>query len=83
VINYLKNRRIRPGALGPGPFGKGFRDEEWRRFVDDMSIGMPIGRFPVYHQPQAPAPDPVPSADAEVPEPTDDEIAARLGRIAL
>jgi len=47
VINYLKNPKDkRPVLSALARSEKGFRDEEWRRFVDDMSIGMAIGRFP-------------------------------------
>jgi len=68
--------------LGPGRRKKA--SGRWNAaFRDDMSIGMAIGRFPYTTSRKLPAPDPVPSADAGSPEPTDDEIAARLGRIAL
>ena len=61
----------------------GGRDEEWRRFVDDMSIGMAIGRFPYTTSRKLQRPILFRPLMLEVPEPTDDEIAGRLGRIAL
>jgi hypothetical protein len=84
VINYLKNPKDKDLVLSAlARSEKGFRDEEWRRFVDDMSIGMAIGRFPYTTSRKLQRPILFRPLMLEVPEPTDDEIAARLGRIAL
>jgi hypothetical protein len=84
VINYLKNPKDKDLVLSAlARSEKGFRDEEWRRFVDDMSIGMAIGRFPYVTSRRLQRPVLFRPLMLEVPEPTDDEIASRLGRIAL
>ena len=62
---------------------KGFRDEEWRRFVDDMPIGMAIGRFPYTTKREMQRPFLFRPLMLEVPEPTDEEIERTLGRIVL
>jgi hypothetical protein len=62
---------------------KGFRDEEWRRFVDDMPIGMAIGRFPYTVKREMQRPFLFRPLMLDVPEPSDEEIEQRLGRIAL
>ena len=62
---------------------KGFRDEEWRRFVDDIPIGMAIGRFPYTTKREMQRPFLFRPLMLDVPEPTDEEIEQRLGRIAL
>ena len=62
---------------------KGFRDEEWRRFVDDMPIGMAIGRFPYTTKREMQRPFLFRPLMLDVPEPTDEEIEQTLGRIAL
>jgi hypothetical protein len=84
VINYIKNPKDKDLALSAlARSEKGFRDEEWRRFVDDMAIGMAIGRFPYTTSRKLQRSILFRPLMLEVPEPTDDEIAARLGRIAL
>jgi hypothetical protein len=84
AINYLKNPKDKDLALSAlARSEKGFRDEEWRRFIDDMSVGMAIGRFPYTSTRKFQRPILFRPLMLEVPEPTDDEIAARLGRIAL
>jgi hypothetical protein len=62
---------------------KGFRDEEWRRFVDDIPIGMAIGRFPYTTRREMQRPFLFRPLMLDVPEPTDDEIERTLGRINL
>ena len=62
---------------------KGFRDEEWRRFVDDMPIGMAIGRFPYTVKREMQRPFLFRPLMLDVPEPSDEEIEQTLGRIAL
>jgi hypothetical protein len=84
AINYLKNPKDKDLALSAlARSEKGFRDEEWRRFIDDMSVGMAIGRFPYTSTRKFQRPILFRPLMLEVPEPTDDEIAARLGRISL
>lgn len=47
VIAFLKNPKDKDLVLSAlARSEKGFRDEEWRRFVSDIPIGMSIGRFP-------------------------------------
>ena len=62
---------------------KGFRDEEWRRFLDDMPVGMAVGRFPYTTERKLQRPLLFRPLMLEAPEPTDAEIAATLGRISL
>ena len=62
---------------------KGFRDEEWRRFLSDMGIGMAIGRFPYDEDRSRQRPILYRPLMLDVPEPDDDEIARKLGRLAL
>jgi len=62
---------------------KGFRDEEWRRFADDMPIGMAIGRFPYTTKREMQRPFLFRPLMLDVPEPSDEEIEQTLGRIAL
>jgi len=46
VVAFLKNPKDKDLVLSAlARSEKGFRDEEWRRFVSDMPIGMSIGRF--------------------------------------
>jgi hypothetical protein len=84
VVNYLKNPKDKDLILSAlARSEKGFRDEEWRRFVDDMSVGMAIGRFPYTATRKFQRPVLFRPLMLEVPEPTNTEIADRLGRIAL
>jgi hypothetical protein len=47
VVAFLKNPKDKDLVLSAlARSEKGFRDEEWRRFVSDIPIGMAIGRFP-------------------------------------
>ena len=47
VIAFLKNPKDKDLVLSSlARSEKGFRDEEWRRFVSDIPIGLAIGRFP-------------------------------------
>lgn len=62
---------------------KGFRDEEWRRFVDDIPIGMAIGRFPYTTRREMQRPFLFRPLMLDVPEPSDEEIERTLGRIVL
>jgi hypothetical protein len=62
---------------------KGFVDEPWRRFLDDQPIGMVIGRFPYVHKRELQLPFLFRPLMLDVPEPSDEEIEAKLGRITL
>ncbi len=62
---------------------KGFRDEEWRRFLSDMGIGMAIGRFPYDEDRARQRPILYRPLMLDVPEPDDEEIARKLGRLAV
>ncbi len=62
---------------------KGFRDEEWRRFVDDIPIGMAIGRFPYTQNRSMQRPFLFRPLMLDVPEPIDREIEGKLGAIQL
>jgi hypothetical protein len=84
VINYLKNPKDKDLVLSAlARSEKGFRDEEWRRFLDDVPVGMAIGRFPYTTSRKLQRPVLFRPLMLEAPEPTDAEIAGRLGRIRL
>ena len=84
IVGYLKNPKDKSlilSALARSEMG--FRDEEWRRFVDDMPIGMAIGRFPYTTRREMQRPILFKPLMLDVPEPTDAEIENILGRIIL
>ena len=84
IVGYLKNPKDKDLILSAlARSEKGFRDEEWRRFVDDMPIGMAIGRFPYTTKREMQRPILFMPLMLDVPEPTDAEIANKLGRITL
>lgn len=84
VVGFLKDPKDKDIILSAlARSEKGFRDEEWRRFIDDMPIGMSIGRFSYTMHREYQRPILFRPLMLEVPEPTDQEIAERLGRIAL
>lgn len=84
VVGFLKNPKDKDLVLSAlAKSEKGFRDEEWRRFVDDIPIGMSIARFPYATRREAQRPMLMRPLMLNVPEPTDKEIEARLGRIKL
>ena len=84
IVGYLKNPKDKDLILSAlARSEKGFRDEEWRRFVDDMPIGMAIGRFPYTTKREMQRPILFMPLMLDVPEPTDAEIAHKLGRIPL
>ena len=62
---------------------KGFRDEEWRRFLDDIPIGMAIGRYPYTMDRRMQRPVLFRPLMLDVPEPSDADIEATLGGITL
>jgi len=84
VIGFLKNpedKNIVLSAIARSE--KGFVDEPWRRFLSDEHIGMVIGRFPYVYSREYQLPFLFRPLILNVPEPTDDEIAHKLGRITL
>ncbi len=84
VTGFIKNSKDKDIVLSAlARSEKGFRDEEWRRFVDDMPIGMAIGRFPYTTRREDQRPMLFRPLMLEVPEPNDAEIAQKLGRITL
>lgn len=80
-IKDAKDKDIVLSALARSE--KGFKDEEWRRFVDDIPIGMALGRFPYTQNRAMQRPFLFRPLMLDVPEPTDAEIAAKLGAIKL
>ena len=84
ILGYLKNPRDKDLVLAAlARSEKGFHDEPWRRFVDDMPIGMAVGRFPYTMRREMQRPFLFKPLMLDVPEPTDEDIAHTLGRIAL
>jgi hypothetical protein len=84
IVGFLKQPKDKDLVLSAlARSEKGFRDEEWRRFVDDIPIGMTIGRFPYTTTREAQRPFLFRPLMLDVPEPKDSEIAERLGRISL
>ena len=84
IVGYLKNPKDKDLILSAlARSEKGFRDEEWRRFADDMPIGMAIGRFPYTTRRELQRPILFKPLLLDVTEPTDAEIENILGRITL
>ncbi|MEW6287059.1 MAG: serine-rich protein [Chloroflexota bacterium] len=84
VVGFLKNPKDKDIVLsGIARSEKGFVDEPWRRFLADLQIGMFLGRFPYAFQREMQQPFLFRPLAVVAPEPTDEEIAAKLGRIAL
>jgi hypothetical protein len=84
VVGFLKQPRDKDLVLSAfARSEKGFRDEEWRRFVDDIPIGMTIGRFPYTTRRELQRPFLFRPLMLDVPEPSDEDIVRRLGRINL
>ncbi len=84
IAGFVKNSKDKDIVLSAlARSEKGFRDEEWRRFVDDMPIGMAIGRFPYTTHRENQRPILFRPLMLDVPEPSDEEIAQKLGRLKL
>lgn len=84
VLGFLKQPKDKDLVLSSlARSEKGFRDEEWRRFVDDIPVGMAIGRFPYTDRRENQRPFLFRPLMLDVKEPNDEEIAAALGRIRL
>ncbi len=84
VAAYLSNARDKEVVLEAfSKSSKGFTDENWRRFLSDESIGMSIIRLPYVFEREAMRPIVYRPLMVEAREPTNAELAAVLGRIAL
>jgi hypothetical protein len=84
VIGFIKQPRDKDLVLSAlARSEKGFRDEEWRRFVDDIPIGMAIGRFPYTTRRELQRPVLFRPLMLDVPEPTDAQIQRVLGSVKL
>lgn len=84
VVGFLKNPKDKDIVLsGIARSEKGFVDEPWRRFLADLQIGMFLGRFPYAFQRELQQPFLFRPLAVVAPEPTDEEIAMKLGRITL
>lgn len=84
IIGFIKDSKDKDIVLSAlARSEKGFRDEEWRRFVDDMPIGMAIGRFPYTQNRANQRPFLFRPLMLDVSEPTDAEIEQKLGSIKL
>lgn len=84
VIGFIKQPRDKDLVLSAlARSEKGFRDEEWRRFIDDIPIGMAIGRFPYTTRRELQRPILFRPLMLDVPEPTDAQIARVLGSVNL
>ncbi len=84
VVGFLKNPKDKDIVLSAiARSEKGFVDEPWRRFLADLQIGMFLGRFPYAHSREMQQPFLFRPLAVVAPEPTDEEIAVKLGRIML
>ena len=84
VIAFLKNPKDKDLVLSSlARSEKGFRDEEWRRFVSDIPIGLAIGRFPYTSTRELQRAVLFRPLLLDVREPTDAEIEQKLGTILL
>jgi hypothetical protein len=84
VVGFLKNPKDKDIVLSAiARSEKGFVDEPWRRFLADLQIGMFLGRFPYAHSRELQQPFLFRPLAVVAPEPTDEEIAMKLGRITL
>jgi hypothetical protein len=84
MVGFIKDSKDKDIVLSAlARSEKGFRDEEWRRFVDDVPIGMTIGRFAYTMDRTQQRPFLFRPLMLNVPEPTDSEIRARIGGIDL
>ena len=84
VVGFLKNPKDKDIVLSAiARSEKGFVDEPWRRFLSDLQIGMFIGRFPYAKQREFQQPFLFQPLPVGAPEPNDEEIAQKLGRIVL
>jgi hypothetical protein len=84
VLAYLSDSHDKDVVLSAlARSEKGFHDEPWRRFMADLQIGMCIGRFPYTFEREQQLPFLFQPLILNLPEPSDAEIAEKLGRIQL
>lgn len=84
VVGYLSDPKDKDVVLSAiARSEKGFVDEPWRRFIADEHIGMVIGRFPYVYNRESQLPFLFHPLILDVPEPSDNEIAQKVGRIVL
>ncbi len=84
VSGFLKNPKDKDLVLSAlARSEKGFHDEPWRRFLDDLPIGMALGRFPYTAHREDQRPFLFRPYLLDVPEPSDREIEHKLGSIHL
>jgi len=84
ILGYLKNPKDKDLILAAlARSEKGFHDEPWRRFIDDIPVGMAVGRFPYTTLREMQRPFLFKPLMLDVPEPSDADIANILGRIPL
>jgi hypothetical protein len=84
VVSYLSDSRDKDVVLSAlARSEKGFHDESWRRFMADLQIGMCIGRFPYTFEREQQLPFLFQPQIVNVSEPSDADIAEKLGRIQL
>ncbi len=84
VIGFLKQPKDKDIVLSAlARSERGFHDEEWRRFLTNENIGMAIGRFPYTTSRELQQPFLFKPLMLTVAEPTDAEIAQRLGMLSL
>lgn len=84
IVGFLKQPKDKDIVLSAfAKSEKGFRDEEWRRFVTNMPIGTALGRLPYSMEREAQQMFVFQPLLLDVPEPTDADIEAALGRIVL
>ena len=82
TVGFLKNPDDKDLVLSAlARSEKGFRDEEWRRFIDDIPIGMAIGRYPYTTNRKMQRPILFRPLMLDVPEPFDKDIKNALGCI--
>jgi hypothetical protein len=84
LVTFIKDSKDKDIVLSAlARSEKGFRDEEWRRFIDDIPIGMTIGRFPYTQDRTKQRPFLFRPLMLDVPEPADAEIEEKLGGIRI
>ena len=84
IIGFIKNPKDKDLVLSAlARSEKGFHDEPWRRFIDDIAVGMAVGRFPYTMRREMQRPFLFRPLMLDVLEPTDEDIARTLGRITL
>ena len=80
-LKNIKDKDIAVSAIARSP--KGFRDEEWPRFLSNLQIGQVVGRFPYDTEREMQQPILFKPMMLTVPEPTDEDILNTLGEILL